>query len=187
MQDENDELGFDDDEEETPVAASDSGPMKQLRRHANKLEKDLKARETELEELRSFKAEYETGQRRTKAAEVFSSLELPHSAVKFFFLENPEAEPTTELVSKWAVDNGFAQASGETTDVAGFTPTTTSEGIAPGVKVWEGDEARKLLRDDPARAAKLFETGRLRLDRLDIGRDRPGEEEALAILRGGNT
>ena len=54
MQDEEVDL-FGDDEE--PVV-EDSGPMKQLRSHAKRLEKDLKARDTELEELRAFRDDY---------------------------------------------------------------------------------------------------------------------------------
>jgi len=175
---------FDDVEEETETQ-QDSGPMKQLRGHANKLEKTLKAKDTELEELRTFKAEYEKTQRTSSVQKVFTDLNLNAAAAKFWNLENPDSEPSAETVGKWAVENGFAQVTDEPADQGiGFTPTTTSEGFAPGTKTYEGDEARKLLKDDPAKAMKLLETGRLRLDKVDIGRDRPGEEAALAILRG---
>ena len=169
MQDD-DLFDFADEEETTPEASQDSGPMKQLRRHANKLEKDLKSRDTELEELRTFKDEFNNSKRAEKAASVFTELGLNPAHVKFWQLENPDAEVDAVEVGKWAVENGFAQATVEASDQgSGFTPTTTPDATPPGAKRLTRAEWLALAGSDSAAAQLAFQKGRVDLSEVRQG------------------
>lgn len=158
------------EEETTPEASQDSGPMKQLRRHANKLEKDLKTAQAENEELRTFRDEFNNAKRTEKAAAVFTELGLNPAHVKFWQLENPEAEIDAVEVGKWAVENGFAQATTEAPDQgSGFTPTTTPDATPPGAKRLTNAEWQQLAASDPAAAQLAFQKGRVDLSEVRTG------------------
>lgn len=171
MQTDEDAFPFGEEEETPPDASQDSGPMKQLRRHANKLEKDLKAAQADNEELRAFRDDFNNKQKTEKVKAVFEKLELNPTFSRFWQLENPEAEPEEATVAKWAVDNGFAQATEEpTTDVAtGFTPTTTPEGTPPGAKRLTRAEWLELSARDPAAGQVAFQKGRVDLSDVRQG------------------
>ncbi len=162
-----DEDPFDFGVEEEPAQEQDSNPVKQLRTHADKLEKQLKARDKELEELRTFRDEFNNKQRTEKVSSVFTELGLNPTHAKFWQLENPEAEPDATTVGKWAVDNGFAQATeGDVEPTQGFTPTTTQEGIAPGGKRYTLDEWLNISVTNPAEGERILKQGRV--DRTDL-------------------
>ena len=152
-------------EDEAPQE-QDSNPVKQLRTHADKLEKQLKARDKELEELRSFRDEFNNKQRTEKVSSVFTELGLNPTHAKFWQLENPETEPDATTVGKWAVDNGFAQATEEAVETGGFTPTTTPEGVAPSGKRYTLDEWLNISVTNPAEGERILKQGRV--DRTDL-------------------
>jgi len=154
--------------EEEPEPQADSNPVKQLRTHADKLEKQLKARDKELEELRSFRDEFNNKQRTEKVGSVFEELGLNPVHAKFWQLENPEAEPDATTVGKWAIENGFAQATeeSEVKETTGFTPTLTPEGSAPRGKRYTLDEWLNLSVSDPDEGARVLAQGRV--DRTDL-------------------
>ena len=161
-------LGEDTPSETTPT--DENSAFKQLRRHANKLEKEQKATLAELEELRAFKTEVSTQKRQADVNEAFTALGLNPTFSKFWALENPEAEPQKEGIAKWAVDNGFAQAdqfADKPTAEAGFTPTVAPEGSAPGLSVLTDKEATDLAFSDPERFVQLRAQGRIQLSKLD--------------------
>lgn len=165
---ENEEDLFGMEEEEAPVV-EDSNPMKQLRRHANKLEKDLKARDTELEDLRKFRDEFNNKARTEKVSAVFTELGLNPVHSRFWQLENPEAEPDAAGISKWAVENGFAQATEETPVAEGFTPTTSPDATPLGSKRLSRQEWQELAATDPAAAQTAFQKGRVDLSDVRVG------------------
>jgi hypothetical protein len=93
---------------------------------------------------------------------VFNDLGLNPAHVKFWKLENPETEPEANAVGKWAVENGFAQASEDSVqDTGSFTPTTTPEGTAVGNKRLSVTEWYELTAQDPAAAQLAFQKGRV--------------------------
>ena len=162
------------DEEETPETEPESN-FKQLRSHANKLEKTLKQREAELEELKAFKMERVQAERTAQVSKVFTDLGLTTpAATKLWNLENPEAEPQPAVVQAWAVENGFAVMDEPPVQDTGFTPTTTPEGTPPGSKRLSRQEWQQLANDDPMAAQKAFQQGRVDLSdvRVGLGLDR---------------
>jgi hypothetical protein len=95
--------------------------------------------------------------------------------VKFWQLENPEAEPDAQQIGKWAVENGFAQSTEEApAPTGGFTPTTTPEGVPPGGKRYTRDEWLNLSITDPALAQRVHQQGRVDLSdvRQGLGSDK---------------
>lgn len=161
------------EEEETPEEPESN--FKQLRTHANKLEKSLKARETELEELRAFKTEVDQTKRTAEVAKVFTDLGLTTpAATKLWNLEHPEDTPSPATVQSWAVENGFAVSEDAPIQDTGFTPTQTPEGIPPGAKRLSRQEWQQLANDDPMAAQLAFQKGRVDLSdvRTGLGQDR---------------
>src|SRR5882672_9604527 len=161
-----DEDVFDFGAEEEAPQEQDSNPVKQLRTHADKLEKQLKKANAENEELRQFKDEFNNKQRAEKVSAVFTELGLNPTHARFWQLENPETEPDATTVGKWAVDNGFAQATEETPTTGGFTPTTTPEGIAPSGKRFTLDEWLNISASNPDEGARILAQGSV--DRTDL-------------------
>jgi hypothetical protein len=168
MQDEDDLFG--DIEEEAPQVQENKS-FKDLRRHANKLEKDLSSSQAELEELRQFRDDFNNRQRQEQVGKVFTELGLNTAHVKFWQLENPEAEPDQAAISKWAVENGFAQETGEAPapTTGGFTPTTTPEGVPPGGKRYTRDEWLNISVEDPGLGQRLLQQGRVNLSDVRSG------------------
>jgi hypothetical protein len=172
MQDEDDLFG--DVEEEAPQVQENKS-FKDLRRHANKLEKDLSSSQAELEELRQFRDDFNNQKKTDELRAVFSELDLNTAHMKFWQLENPDAAPTSEAVGKWAVENGFAQETEEApAPTGGFTPTTTPEGVPPGGKRYTRDEWLNLSITDPAAAQRVHQQGRVDLSdvRQGLGSDK---------------
>lgn len=157
------------EEEETPQETDGKNPFKQLRTHANKLEKQVKSQETELEELRTFKAGIDQKTRADSVGSIFTELGLNPAQAKLYELAMPEVEPSKETVGKWAVEYGLAQATDETAPTTGFTPTTTPEGIAPGQKRLTLDEWLNLNVENPEAGAKALAEGRVDRSQLRVG------------------
>jgi hypothetical protein len=145
--------------EKTP----DSNPVRDLRKHANKLEKDLKASQAELEELRTFKAAADAKVKAETVGSIFTELGLNPAQVKLYELAMPDAEPSKEAVGKWAIEYGLASADEETVpETTGFTPTTTPEGTPPGSKRMTGREMLEAaINGDTAAAQAAFLKGRV--------------------------
>ena len=160
---------FGDDDVETEKTP-DSNPVRDLRKHANKLEKDLKAAQAKLEPLEAFKAEYDAKVKAETVGNIFTKLGLNPAQAKLYELAMPESEPSEETVGKWAVEYGLA-ASDESVvpDTSGFTPTTTPEGVPPGTKRLSRDEWLNLSVSDPAAAQRVFQQGRVDLSDVRNG------------------
>lgn len=163
---------FGESEEEETEKPKGNNPVADQRKHIKELEKRLKDYEPELEGLRTFKAEYDKDQRETSIKSIFTELEVPEHAVKFYKLENPEGEVTKEAVATWAVENQFAtteQFSGAQKTDTGFTPTAHGEGTMPGIKTYSRKEFEKLLSTgnpaDQVTANKAIAEGRVDLIR----------------------
>lgn len=157
------------EEEETPEVEPESN-FKQLRTHANKLEKTLKARDSELEELRAFKTEADQTKRTAEVSKVFSDLGLTTpAATKLWNLEHPDSAPEQAAVQAWAVENGFAVSDEPPVQDTGFTPTQTPEGTPPGSKRMSRQEWTALAAEDPAAAQTAFQKGRVDLSDLRRG------------------
>lgn len=163
MAEQDDFIFGDDDGETEPAPAPESNPVRELRKHTNKLEKELKASREELEALRSFKAEVDQKTKAATVGSIFEKLGLNPAQTKLYELAMPEAEPSEESVSKWAVEYGLATTD-ETPvpETSGFTPTTTPEGTPPGAKRMSSKEMLEAaLNGDVAAAQAAFLKGRV--------------------------
>jgi hypothetical protein len=151
---------FGDEKEE--AEKPDSNPVRDLRKHANKLEKDLKAAQAELEPLRAFKTEYDAKVKADTVGSIFTNIGLNPAQAKLYELAMPDAEPSEETVRKWAVEYGLATQEESEPETTGFTPTTTPEGAPPGSKRLTGKEMlEEALRGDPLAAQAAFLKGRV--------------------------
>jgi hypothetical protein len=157
-----DDFSFDGDVGETEPK-QDNNPVRELRKHANKLEKDLKASQAELEELRTFKAAIDQKTKAEQVGSIFTELGLNPAQAKLYELAMPDQEPSKEAVGKWAIEYGLASADEEPVpEATGFTPTTTPEGTPPGSKRLTGKEMLDaVFAGDVAGAQAAFLKGRV--------------------------
>ena len=162
---------FEDEEESEAAKPQSKNPVADQRKHIKELEKRVKEYEAKLPELETFKAQYDAEQRENSIKGVFTELELPSNAVKFFKLENPEGEVTKEAVSVWAVENGFAEQTQfeDSKTGTGFTPSSLGEGSIPGAKIYSRKEFEALLSSgetsDQLKANKAIEQNRVNFDK----------------------
>lgn len=156
---------FYDDDADDNTDASDSNPMKQLRAHARKLEKDLKAGTTELEELRQYKVTSELAIREVQAGKVFTELGLSDKQAKLFLKTNPDTEVTKDSIKAFAVEYGLgiqeseedAALDAQTSD--SFVPVTS--GGNPVRNVLNREQFEALKRTDMGAAVKAVQENRV--------------------------
>jgi len=145
-----------DDDEATEEPRKD--PFKELRAHAKRLEKELKAREAELEELKRFKAEQEARAFREQVARTFEQLGLPGNYAELY----PEGrEATQEAVSEFARKYGWLKEE-PTAPVqsGGFQPVSLG-GVSPVNARLTYEQYEELLRTDPAEAIRAVAENRV--------------------------
>jgi hypothetical protein len=147
-----------DDDEETPAQKPRNNEAAALR----KMEKDMKALSTELEELRTFKVEREKQDRGNAVTSAFQELGLNPKHAKFY---SGEGDVTVDAIKAWAVAEDFLTVSEDEAapeaPQPGFTPTVIEGSQAPGSKIYEFDEWMKLSQSDPTRAQQLWKAGRV--------------------------
>lgn len=125
--------------------------FKDLRNYSKKLEREAKARETELEELRTFKTETVTKQMDTTIGAVFEQVKLPPEHVALFKALNPSIEAeaiTPEAVVAFATQYKLAPIEGQelppqAKEDEGFTPVVV--GSTPALKTYDAAEIKSLL------------------------------------------
>jgi hypothetical protein len=162
-------LDPDEESEEQQPTAEESKPFTELRKHARKLEKALKERETELDELRRFRQEREQREREQAIATTFEQVGLNPKHARLFAALNPNVEPTTEVVAQFAQEHDLVTGDAKVPEpqpAAAFAPTLPSGGAAPTVVITDPAEAAALAASDPARFAAMKATGQIRLGRL---------------------
>ena len=150
------------EEEETP---GDSAPMKQLRAHGRKLQKDLKAQEAELTELRTFKTTTELASRELQAGKLFTELGLSDKQARLFLKTNPDTEVTKDSIKEFAVEYGLgiqeseedATLDAQTSDT--FVPVTT--GGNPVRSTLNREQFEALKKTDMAAAVKAVQENRV--------------------------
>lgn len=145
---------------EEDIDSQRSGPFRQLRDYAKKLEKELKAIQKEAEELRQFKAQREAEERKAAIAAALKEVGLPEKHVELFQAVRPDAEPTVDAVRKFAEEYGLVQPSEKTESGSSFSPAPPS-GVPAGSKRYSSDEWWELYRSNPAEALKAAAEGRV--------------------------
>lgn len=160
-----DSSGFYDDDTEDEEVVGDTNPMKQLRAHARKLERDLKAGSTELEELRKYRTDSELRIREQEAGKVFAELGLSEKQAKLFLKTNPDTEVTKDSIKEFAVEYGLGIQQSEEDDAVDsqtsdtFVPVTS--GGTPVRNVLNREQFESLKRTDMAAAVKAVQEGRV--------------------------
>lgn len=157
-----DDLGYDDDQDDKGQA-SQSNPFNELRKQNRDLKKSVKTYESELEELRKFRQEYEASQRTAAASKVFSDLGLSEKSAKLFVKLNPDTDPTPEAVRAFGLDYGLL-AEGEVKEekpVEPFRPiSVTGSNPTRGGQI-KYEEYQTLLRENPTAAMQAVAEGRV--------------------------
>ena len=146
------------------------------------MRKELTALKKEAEELRTFRAEAEKDQRTATVSEAFKALGLKPKHAEFYPADAP-AEP--EAIKAWAVDKELVvledgDEEPETpapTPTSGFTPTSIGESAPLGSRRYSFEEWDGLLRSDPEKAMKAWNSGRVQKETspggtVFVGRDR---------------
>jgi hypothetical protein len=154
---------FDDlyDEDGNRINTDAAENFKQLRSHAKKLEKDLAAQATELEELRTIRAEYTATQRKTQA----SSLGLTEGQAKVFLKYVGDEDISAESVKAWKLELGLetATASEQAAEFQAsdtFSPIQVG-GVSPVKDQLTYEQYQTLLALDFRAAAKAVQENRV--------------------------
>ncbi len=105
MSDDSFDLGdeYDEDEEQEQPAVQDNSVIRNLRKQLRQAQKDLKAKDTELETAKSYKERYLAAQLPTLFEE--AGVENPKFFAKFAARDLGDEEPTVEWVRTWASAN----------------------------------------------------------------------------------
>lgn len=153
------------DSSETEVELDDNKSFADLRKAYKRSERQLKATEKELAELRDFKQVIVQQQRESQLASVFAEVGLNTKHAALFEKVNPEAEVTPEAVQAFAAEYDLVTNAGETVEApetpsSGFTPVTTG---APGaVTMLDQEDIRKLVKaNDWDAIKKAYDQGRV--------------------------
>lgn len=150
------------DNEGDGARSRDSGPFKQLRDHAKKLEKEIKDRDKELEDLRSFKADAERRAKQELLRQAISAVGLNEKHAELFSAARPDQEPTPEAVKAFAVEYGFISgpAADEDEESGSFGPTPPS-GVPAHKQRYTSEEFDQLYKTNPMEALRAAEEGRV--------------------------
>jgi hypothetical protein len=123
-----------------------------LRKYANRIERDLKKATAEVEELRTFKDGIVEVQTQTAINSVFTEVGLNPKHADLFKAVNKELSPETvtkDAVAAFAAEYELVTNSGEAVEApeekpAGFTPVTT--GTGPGSQKLDAEGILEKLR-----------------------------------------
>jgi hypothetical protein len=182
-----------DDDELDLSQDDDSGstnPLKQVRDHAKKLQRDLRQARKELEDLRSWKTDRETEDRKRTIETVFDKVGLQVKHAELFLAVKPDEDPTELAIKEFAKeyslpletkneegDEGDKPAApsitvqGDISPSPGFTPATTpAEAPSSNRKQLTQEEFRKLYETRPEEALQLLSAGRVELESLPAQR-----------------
>lgn len=152
---------LDDDDDLETGSGQETNPFKELRAHAKKLEKDLKARDAELEELRSFRQQYQAEQREKAAAAEFEKLGLTAKQAKLYAKLNPDEDITEQAVVSFARDYGFiAEETPDPKNEADFKPVAIA-GASPVKGTVSYEEYQAMLKTNPQAALQAVADGRV--------------------------
>lgn len=155
------------EEEQEEVEDQSSGPMKSLRNHAKKLERQLKALTTENEELKAFKSAAETETLKNTTASIFKELGLTDKQAELYTKVNPDVLATPELAKAFATEYGWqlpeVEESEEEGESAPFAPLPTSGAPAPTGQIMDSDKWFDLYKTNPAEAIRIANKGRVSL------------------------
>ncbi len=162
----------DDGEKDEDDGKQDTATMAELRKFANRRDRDAKQFEKELTELRTFREERVAQDRESAINKAFTEVGLKPTHAKLFKAVNPTVEVeaiTTEAVAAFAAEYELATGDGVIPDAPeqkpeGFSPVVVGSGAPLGIL--EGEAALKMAREDPAAFEKLFQAGRVKLETL---------------------
>lgn len=154
------DLSLEDDEQDP---TDQSSPFRQLRDHSKKLEKELRQRDKELEELRTFKADFEASQKKQSVSKTFGELGLTEKHAELFLKANPEAEVTAEVVQKFAEEYGLVEAKEQEED-SGFSPLAATDGVPASKEPMKASEFWALYSENPHAALEQAKKGRVKFD-----------------------
>lgn len=159
---------FDLDDDIEPTQQTENSNIQQMRQQIKELEKQLRSEKKQATELAEFKANYEREQRGNALKGVFEELGLNPSLQRLFNVDNPDAEPSREVVAPWAAEQGFiTQPVEPTTDT--FVPTTSAPGGSVGTGPVPYDEWLNISMRDPAEGQRLLNEGRVDRSSLYAG------------------
>jgi hypothetical protein len=156
------------DEDETGTDGETGAASKNftdLRKWANKRDREAKTFEKELEGLRDFKLSVESKQRIEAVKSAFDEVGLNPKHAALFAKLNGENEVTVDTVKAFAAEYELPTVQGEqvvTPDpkASGFTPVVT--GATPDPSMLSLEDAQKLIREGKYdEAQKLYESGRI--------------------------
>lgn len=125
---EDDDLGT--EEEVVSQAGGDNANFQKLRAAYKQSEKERKAFEKELAELRDFRASVENEKRTSMVKEAFEAAGLPETAIDIFLKVNGDAEITAEAVQSFAAALGHRDP---VTDEPVAAPEPKPQGFNPQV------------------------------------------------------
>ncbi len=162
-------LPFDDSYEDDATETDDPNKsFADLRKAYNRSEKDRKAYEKEVTELREFRDKIVTEQREVSLDSIFKDVGLNPKHKTLFSKLNPEAEITPEAVKNFASEYELPTVMGEA--IEGVTPAATGfnpiqAGGSGDLKIYSREEFDELIYTNPTLAGKLMEEGRVNLQR----------------------
>lgn len=147
------------DDDQDQQRQLDNKSIKALRDWGKSQEKEAKRLAKEAEELRTFKTEALTKERKRTADEAFKALGLTEKQADLYLKLNADGEVTAETVKTFAEEYGF-KAADETIDEKkeeqdqkpGWSPTVTG---AAGGPVLSDAQYEDLLRTSPAQARQI--------------------------------
>ena len=154
----------DDDETGTDGApGADSKNFADLRRFANKRDREAKQYETELSSLREFKEGVEKEKRASVIEATFKEVGLNPKHADLFSKLNADAEVTVDIVKNFASEYELPTIAGQSVPPvdappAGFNPVTSGS-PAPLAKLTMEDINKMLASGDTAAVQDAFKKG----------------------------
>ena len=162
-----DPFALDDDVEEADENQVDDGnkSFADLRKAYKRSERQVKAQEKELEDLRVFKQTVVTETRKGQIESTFQAAGLSPKHALLFEKVNADVEVTPEVVQAFAAEYDLPTQAGESVEAptpqpTGFNPVTT--GATPQAGMLTRDDIKALINQkDFDGVAKAYEQGRV--------------------------
>lgn len=161
-------------ENEGDGAPVETSTMQDLRKYAKRLEKESKALQDELAELREFRGTVTKERRDNALTAAFTEVGLNPAHAKLFTALNPEVgieEINADSVAKFAAEFGLpAQSTGEVPAAPeprqeGYVPVTT--GQAPPLAKYSQDDIDQMFREGRHdEVMEAYRTGRVQRETL---------------------
>lgn len=156
----------DEDTDENQVEDGDANKnFTELRKAYKRSERQLKATEKELEDLRVFKQTVVAETRKGQIESTFKEVGLSPKHALLFEKVNPEAEVSAEVVQAFAAEYDLPTQAGEqveapTPQPQGFNPVTT--GTTPAAGMLTHDDIMELVKaGDMGAVEKAYAQGRV--------------------------